>query len=185
MTPSTARVARAWLRPLALFYEMGQRSLPELQSLEGSAIPEPYGRLLVHHRDMTSQLAEFYQDAVALTVLQSRLVEETLCREVVLRLAQTGQPVEYGAIEINLAVCAEPLREQIEEGRRPLGGLLKVFDVAYTSQPKVFFQITSDAMITQALRLTEPAKLYGRCNLLLESSGAVLAKIVEILAPVS
>ena len=56
-------------------------------------------------------------------------------------MAQSDEgPVEYGAIEINLAAFPEPLRAQIVEGQLPLGGLLNAHGFQYRSEPRGYLR---------------------------------------------
>ena len=146
-------------------------------------MPEPYRRLLVHDGDMTSRLEAFHQGEIVLTVLHREKTETAYRREVILRIEETGKPVEYGAIEIHLEAFAPELRARILEEHLPLGGLLNAHGVSYRSRPKAFIRLGADPVMGRLFGAPECPAFYGRCNQLLRADGEVLARIVEVLPP--
>ena len=168
--------------PLQFFYLREDRILPEVALIEGDEMPEPSRGLLVHGTDMTSKLRAYHESAIGLRVLDRELADHYLIRAVVLE-ADSGIPVEFGAIGIRVGVFDESLREEILDGSAPLGGLLNEHGFAYASQPKAFFQVKSDPYISHALHCPLGSVLYGRCNALNDKDGITFADIVEILPP--
>ena len=112
------------LFPLSHFCRVNGHPLPACEIIDGATLPEPYRTLLVHHGDMTSRLEEFHRGPMKLRVLHRETDGDAYRREVLLCAQDSGLPVEYGAIDINLGAFDEPLRVLILEGRQPLGGLL-------------------------------------------------------------
>ena len=146
-------------------------------------MPEPYRSLLVHNGDMTSRLEHFHRSPMKLRILHIERTGNEYRREVLLCAQDSGLPVEYGAIEIHLEAFPEELREQIVEGRLPLGGLLNRAQFVYSSSPRAFLRLLPDLSLTRLFGLENPSALHGRCNVLLGQSGAELAHIVEVLRP--
>ncbi len=171
------------LFPLSHFCEAGGHPLPECEIIEGAAMPEPYRSLLVHNGDMTSRLEEFHGAPMTLRVLHRETDGDAYRREVLLCARDSGLPVEYGAIEINLAAFDVPLRALILEGRQPLGGLLNAHAVSYRSEPRAFLKLAPDSVMDAHFDLEGAHTLYGRSNVLLGDDGRVLARIVEVLRP--
>lgn len=151
--------------------------------LAGPKVPSPYRKLLVHKRDMTTTLDVFHGEPIALRVLFSARNGNLYRREVVLATADSGKPVEYGAISIHLETLPAAARKLVLEAKRPLGAILHGCDVKYTSHPTAYFRITPDATILVALGLKRARPLYGRCNELRDSKKRTIARIVEILPP--
>src|SRR5215210_6027782 len=112
------------LYPLTLFLAQDGRGLPPYILLNQDEVPEPYQSLLVHDGDMTSRLEAFHGGALILDVLHREQKGDAYRREVLLRMADTRVPVEYGAIEIDLAQFGPDVRSKILDGRQPLGGVL-------------------------------------------------------------
>ncbi|MEO8350212.1 MAG: hypothetical protein ABI680_00685 [Chthoniobacteraceae bacterium] len=180
---TTAVADTETLYPLSRFCERDGHPLPSAEVVEGAVVPEPYRRLLVHFGDMTSRLEQFHQAPMKLRVLHREEAGDTYRREVLLCAQYSGRPVEYGAIEINLAAFPPVLRELILEGRTPLGGLLNVHGIRYYSRPRAFFRFTAGRLMSAHFELEDAPTLYGRSNTLLDEADHVLARIVEVLPP--
>ena len=173
------------LHPLPRFFEAAGRPLPEIEAVDSSALSPAAYRLLAHAGDMTSKLEEFFADDMLLRVLQCTHTPDHYRREVVLYGKNTHLPVEYGAIEIELGAFPEALRAEIVAARLPLGGLLNRHALRYRSEPRGFLRVSPCAWLTGLFHLAEPTTVYGRSNTLLGAEGEVLARILEILRPVS
>ena len=171
------------LFPLSHFCHLSGHDLPECEVIDGAAMPEPYRTLLVHNGDMTSRLEEFHRAPMTLRVLHRETDGDAYRREVLLCAQDSGLPVEYGAIEINLAAFAEPLRVLILEGRQPLGGLLNRHEIRYRSEPRAFLKLAPDSLMDAHFDLDGAHTLYGRSNVLRGDGDRVLARIVEVLRP--
>lgn len=149
--------------------------------IESAAVPQPYRRLLVHDRDMTTALARFHRDAIALQVLHREHFPDRYLREVVLRAASAGKPVEYGLIEILLPSFPAMLHPRILSGEIPLGALLNESGLPYWSMPQGFFRLP-DCQLRGVFPADPGGKtLYGRYNHLIHEAGHCLARIFEIL----
>ena len=169
------------VHPLDEFYARSGRPLPPLNELPGHAVPEPYKTLLVHQNDMTPTLEQFHGRSIHLQLLGRRRDENTYFREVILQLDGTDQPVEFGAIRINLSLFTPVAREQILEERLPLGHILEEFKIPHTSRPRAYLRLASDNLINEVLKLSGAHVLYGRRNTLFDPRDLPLAEIVEIL----
>jgi len=170
--------------PLDEFYAQAGQSLPPLTQVEGEAVPEPHKTLLVHRNDMTPTLKKFFHRDIHLRVLGRRRIGNDYFREVVLLLDGTDQPVEFGAIKINLDLVAAHVREQILAEQRPLGHILEENKIPHGIRPSAFLRLASDLFINDALKLTGAQVLFGRHNTLVDSQERPFAEIVEILPPI-
>jgi chorismate-pyruvate lyase len=173
------------LHPLPVLYQHEGNPLPEFKAIPAGELPQPYRNLLAHSGDMTSKLEEFHGDELVLRVLFREDSAGVYRREVLLCSGKTGRPVEYGAIEINLAAFDAGLRSEILDARLPLGGLLNRHRIRYRSEPRAFLRIAADPRLAELFALPAPSALYGRSNVLLDARGRTLAQIVEILPPAS
>ncbi len=161
---------------------------PALEVIPARALLQPYRSLLDHQSDMTSTLEKFHGEPLVLRVLARRQVGNTLSRRVVLVGEESGKPVEFGAIRIDLESFPATARELIREGRRPLGALLAEFAIPYRSRPKLFLKVKTDQEIEAALEIAaegSPPHLFGRENALLTADGRMLAEVIEILPPLA
>lgn len=171
------------LQPLREIYGDARHSLPRLEVVAGSEIPEPYRGLLVHDRDMTRTLEAHHGDAIRLRTWATGVQDGIYRRMVGLLLEHSGRPVEFGATRVHLDRFPEPWRGLILAGERPLGGILNAWGIAYRSSPSAFFRTDGDERIWEALSLQGPVTLYGRRNTLSDPQGNPLADILEILPP--
>ena len=182
MSPATDRIT-SLLYPLTDFYAQAGAESPVVEVIDGPAMPQPYRRLLVHDRDMTPTLEEFCGGPVHLEALRVRRAPEALYRQVLLVPDAGGSPVEFGAIRIELAPFGEKPRELIAGCRKPLGAILRDFQIPHASRPTAFFMVQPDAVIRDALGLENGPTLYGRHNVISDPQDRVLAEVVEILPP--
>ena len=169
------------IEPLDDFYEAEGVPLPPFEEVAGEDVPEPCKSLLVHRNDMTPTLEKFHGRDIHLRVMSRRQKDDEYFREVVLLLDETDEPVEFGAIKINLDRFSPKARAQILEEVRPLGHILAEIVEAHASRPKCFLKFTPDALIKEALQVTGDGPLYGRRNTLWDPEGLPMAEIVEIL----
>ena len=171
------------LYPLDEFYTEAGLALPPVQRVEGLDVPEPCRQLLVHDSDMTPTLEAFHGERIHLRMLARWLDGVSYSRQVVLTLNGSARPVEFGAIVIHLEHFPPAAREEVLEGRRPLGTILHDHRIAHQSRPLSFIRVTSDRIMNEALHLPEPRALYGRRNIIRGGDGNELATIIEILPP--
>ena len=132
---------------------------------------------------MTSTLEKYYGQPVHIEVLARELRDNEYCREVALALDGTRKRVEFGAIKIFLDLFPAEAREEILREQQPLGRILNLFNIPFSSRPRAFLRLTSDQFIDSALQLQWPQLLYGRRNSLIDARERPLAEIVEILPP--
>jgi hypothetical protein len=169
------------LMPLHFFYAPQQCPLPDVEFLAAESLPDPWRHLLVHESDMTPRLRAHHQSEISLEVIEAHKSPTFVMRLVVLHRADDGQPVEFGAIAIQLEGFDALTRQEILEGRTPLGGILEARDIPHQSHPKAYFRMAADAFIAGLLRAAPGEWLYGRCNALCHPDGIVFADVVEIL----
>jgi hypothetical protein len=167
--------------PLEEFYALRGDPAPALSRIEAAEMPEPYRSLLVHQSDMTSTLENFYKEQLHIEAVARRTVENEYFREVILVLNGSGKRVEYGAIKIMLDLFPIEARQEILREQQPLGRILNIFGVVFTSRPRAFLRMASDPFIEGALQLKKRDVLFGRRNTLLDEWDRPLAEIVEIL----
>ena len=123
-------------QPLADFYALSGSSLPEIEEVATSHVPEPYRTLLVHQSDMTSTLERFHRQPILIRVLSRKRHGDFYYREVLLVTHDGTRVVEFGAIKINLSLFPEKSRQAILAESLPLGTILNTHGLAYSSRPK-------------------------------------------------
>ena len=94
MTPLVNKIAEL-LYPLSDFYRSAGAAAPEVEPIEGEAMPQPYRRLLVHSRDMTPTLEAYFGRPTHLKKLQWHETDDALFRQVLLMVdAEQGVGVQ-------------------------------------------------------------------------------------------
>ena len=181
MHDSLSPELKSYLLPLDFFYKSKEIPNPNIEPVDAESLPERERTLLDHDRDMTSTLSNHHNSQLYIEVLECVSNDNYLLRMVVLKSKESQQPVEFGAIGMNLNLFDSDIRNEIEQGVKPLGGLLEQYSVPYKSGPRAFIKITCDELIASLLQVPEGVSLYGRCNELTNSEGFTLADIVEIL----
>lgn len=170
--------------PLSSFYERAKLPLPQIETIPGDAVPEPYRALLVHQKDMTPTLETFHHSRIHLDLLSRDHRGGFYYREVVLRLDHDEAPVEFGANKVFLSQFPEDAQELILLEQVPLGSILRESGVRHRTEAKYFLRIEPDDLITKSLELETPVTLYGRKAVISDLQGRTLSEIVEILPPV-
>src|SRR5580704_5902137 len=171
------------LYPLNEFYEQAGMLVPFARRINGREMPEPYRRLLVHDRDLTPTMEAAYDRKMNLRVLKYSLDDEVFSRQILLIPEGSESPVVFGAIKIYLDEFPAEARNLVLERKLPLGTILESQAMKHFSRPDAFFEVDADASMCQLLNITGPARLYGRRNVLGNSTGRKLAQVLEILPP--
>jgi chorismate-pyruvate lyase len=166
------------------FYELYKVPIPPIVRVEGHDVPEPYRSQLVHNRDMTPTLAEFYRQPMRLRVLNRFLTDNVFAREIVLEAENDGRTAVYAAIKIYVDLFDTEGRRLIFEEKTPFGTILQQRGIVHSARPIAFFEVTADDTIDRALGLTGHGTLYGRRNALFNAEHAPLAQVLEIVPPV-
>ena len=168
------------LYPLDLVYERSGIAVPHVDVVQPGDIPLPYRTLLVHDSDMTLTLERHFGDRVMLRPLSTFTLRGSYFRRVLLVQEYAGQPVEMGAIRMELDAFDEPIRDQIVRNEIPLGRILRDGRFEYTSRVKAFLQVTPNAEMMGVFWMREPRTLYGRRTEIIRH-GAKIGDIVEVL----
>jgi hypothetical protein len=132
--------------PLDEFYSQAGSTLPPIAEVRAGSVPQPYRQLLVHQNDMTPTLEQFHGRKLHLRVLGKRRKGNQYFREVVLLLDGTNQPVEFGAIKINLNLFSAEAQRHILEEQRPLGHIVPECAVQLDFSPRPFCELPPTAL---------------------------------------
>lgn len=146
-------------------------------------LPEPYQSLLAHPMHMTEKVEAFYGDTVEVRVLTSGHREGIYQRKIVLTLRKTGEIVQFGLVQINLACCSPEVSRRILEEKTPLGRILIEHNVLRRIEPTCFLKVTPGPTLAGELGLTECPILYGRTGVIFCDNQPAIA-VLEILSPI-
>lgn len=168
------------LYPLDLVYERAGIAVPEVEVAQPDDIPLPYRTLLVHDSDMTLTLERHFGGRVMLRPLSTFTLRGSYFRRVLLVQEYAGQPVEMGAIRMELDAFGANIREKIVKNEIPLGRILRDGRFQYTSRVKAFLKVTPNPEMMGVFWMREPRVLYGRRTEIIRR-GAKIGDIVEVL----
>jgi hypothetical protein len=157
--------------------------VPAAVSLPGERVPEPYRSLLVHAHHMTVTVERFYGQPVDVRVLETRVDGDEYSRKILLTLRDTGRVVQFGAVQIDLGLLAPVVREQIVEGKTPLGRVLIQNDVFRQVLPTGYLAVMPHRTMCDWFGLAEPRETFGRLGVIY-TDGRPAIEVLEILAPV-
>lgn len=171
------------LYPLDAVYKRAGIDPPSVRAVEAEEIPLPYRSLLVHEKDMTITLEGHFGGRVVLRPLGVFTRGASYFRRVLLVHEESGQPVEMGAIRIQLESFDAVLRERILQNEVPLGRILRDGRFDCRSVPRAFLEVTPNPEIMGLFWMREPRLLYGRRTEVVRE-GRKVGDIVEVLPQV-
>jgi chorismate-pyruvate lyase len=151
--------------------------------MAGATLPEPYRSLLVHSRHMTVTVEAHYGQPVDVVVLESIRDGDDYGRKILLKLRDGSQVVQFGAVQINLALLPIAVRTAIEAEDIPLGRVLIEHNVLTHVEPMAYFQISADAEFAKWFAIEIDTMLYGRLGAIFAGDAAAI-EVLEVLAPV-
>jgi chorismate-pyruvate lyase len=168
------------LAPLDRFYVAAGLALPSVEVVAASDVPVAMRHLLTAPGPLTPRL-EDHHGPLALRVLERRRNGDDYARRVV--LLDDDAPVLLGAIAVDLARLPPAVRAAVLAERQPFGHVV----TTGMTKPSALLRIAPDAALTAALRLPADAAgawLYGRRRTVIDERAAVVATIVDVLAPI-
>lgn len=157
--------------------------IPEAVSVSPDEIPEPYRSLLVHTHHMTVTVERFFGDRVNVRVLETRTDGAEYSRKILLSLVEDGRVVQFGIVFIDLELLAPTVRQQIVEGRTPLGRVLIQNEVLREVRPMGYVKVVPHATMRSWFGMIADEPLYGRLGVI-TADGQPAIEVLEILAPV-
>jgi len=165
----------------SLFPESPDR--PDAIEVLASDLPHPYYRLLVHTHHMTVTVEEFYRSPVDVRVLECRRNGNEYARKSLLAVHSIGRVVQFGLVRINLGVCTEAVRNEIVDGKTPLGRVLIRHNMLRRIEPQAYLRVTLSATMAGWFGVDVGATTYGRVGVIYTGERPAV-EVLEILAPI-
>lgn len=157
---------------------------PDASEIPPADVPQPYHRLLVHTHHMTVTVEKFYQSPVDVRVLNSRRSGNEYARKILLTTRDTEKVVQFGMVRINLGVCPEPVRNEIVEGKTPLGRVLIQHNMLRRIEPVSFLRVPLKPEMAAWFGVETGATTFGRLGVIYTGDRPAV-EVLEILAPVA
>jgi chorismate-pyruvate lyase len=170
------------VRALFAPFPDGGRTAPPARAVLPAEMPQPYRRLLVHHRHMTVALEQFHHAPVTLRVLAEKLEADSYSRKILLLKQGTDRAVEFGILRVSRRFCGRELWDRILEGSTPLGRILASGGFSRRVEPRQYLEMTPSREMQAALNLGKPEKLYGRLAAIF-CEGRKTIEVLEVLPP--
>jgi chorismate-pyruvate lyase len=156
---------------------------PEVVEVTAAEMPQPYHRLLVHTHHMTVTVEEFYRSPVDVRVLSCRHSGNEYARKILLTTSSTGRVVQFGLARIDLGVCPEAVRNEILDGKTPLGRVLIRHNMLRRIEPVAFLRLTLSPQMANWFGADPGATTFGRLGVIYSGERPAV-EVLEILAPV-
>ena len=157
------------------------KNIPKAVTVTPEQVPEPYRGLLVHSHHMTVTVEQFYASPVNVKVLKTQLDGNEYSRQILLTLSDTGRVVQFGIVRMDLGLLSPKVREQIVEGRTPLGRVLIENDVLRKVEPMSYVRVRTNATMNGWFAEAESIDTYGRLGVI-HTDGKPAIEVLEILA---
>ena len=139
---------------------------PDHVEIAGNEVPEPYRWLLVHTHHMTVTVERFYHDAVNVQVLDSVRTDMNYARKILLSLNETKKVVQFGIVQIDLAMLSPNVRDEIVAGKTPLGRVLIQHNVFRVVQPVRYIRATLSEEMAKWFGGAAGTESYGRIGVI-------------------
>jgi hypothetical protein len=158
-------------------YNLFPNSADRSHSVEvvSDEVPEPYHQLLVHTHHMTITVEEYYRSLVDVRVLSWKRTGSEYARKILL---------QFGLVRINLTVCPELVRNEILEGKTPLGRVLMQNNMLRRIEPVAFLRVSLSRTMAEWFGAEQGTTTYGRLGVIYTGDRPAV-EVLEILAPVA
>jgi len=106
--------------PLSIFYDQKSEGQPVFKVVSAKDIPEPQRTLLCHTDDMTPTLEKYHNQTAHLSILGKQPENGYMFRKIAL-VDKNENPLEMGAIKIQISNFPREAQELIYNCEIPLG----------------------------------------------------------------
>ena len=153
-----------------------------VEHIPSATTPEPYRSMLVHEHHMTVTMENYHQCAVDVKVLDSHLDGESYTRKILLSKQGTSQVVQFGIVRFNFETVTAAVKEEILNGKTPLGRVLIQHNVLRHIDLGAILRISTGERLAQHFACEQGTLTYGRlATIFCNNKPAV--DLLEISAP--
>ena len=172
------------LQALTSLFPGDELLIAHAEHVPSALLPEAYKRVLVHDQHMTVAIEAHYGGAVDVRILAKRLEGDVYSRKIVLVKHGSDQIVQFGIVRFDLRYVTQPVRDEILEGRIPLGRVLINHNVLRHIDLGAVLRITAGPGLARDLQMPVGGMTYGRlATIFCDRRPAV--DLLEIPAPLS
>jgi chorismate-pyruvate lyase len=140
----------------------GDSEVPRAAALPPAELPELPRRLLAHNGHMTEVLTRHHGAALSVKPYRIHREGDIYGRRLDLFAAGTDGPVMTGIMIFNLALVAEPVRDEIVQAQTPLGEILIHHRILRRVAPDAFLRFDARDPLAARFGLAPAQPAYGR-----------------------
>lgn len=152
------------------------------RQVDGSQMPEPYGRLLDHEHHMTVTVESFHGSLVDVQVLAHDQDRTTYRRKILLKRQTDQAVVMFGIVRLHLEHLAQDVRAEIESRQKPLGRILIEHKVLRRVELGKLWEVTPGQELQRHFNLSSPEVTFGR-TAIIHCNDQPAIELVEIVSP--
>lgn len=167
------------LEQLVLLFHASLAELGQFREVAAVDLPGSYHQLLAHDDHMTVAMETFHNTSVELQVLQESGDDTSYAREILLRRATDGVPVQYGIVRIHWKFLPPAARRPIESHSAPLGRILIEKDVLRQVRLSQLWSIQPSAWLREQLWDASRNEIFGR-TAMIHCDGSPAIELLEI-----
>lgn len=164
----------------AAFFTTAGRQAPVLRRT-ASPPPAPFRALLAHDRTMTEVLGQAWGGPLTRLTLEEQVGGPGLARTVLL-LSGSGRPAEFAHLRVELDALPTSAAVELRRTATPFGGWLRTRGIEPEIRIETFVEAAPAPLLLELLGCDSGA-LWGRIATLRDPAGRVLARSLEIPAP--
>ncbi|MDA1015736.1 MAG: hypothetical protein O3A00_14940 [Planctomycetota bacterium] len=136
------------------------------EHIPSSLTPEPYKQMLVHNHHMTVTMESYHRSPVDVRVLAERHTPAqdggTYDRKILLLKSGTEEVVQFGIVRFHFQYVTEQVRNEILDGKTPLGHVLINHNVLRQIDLGAILRITAGQALASYLQMEAGEVTYGR-----------------------
>lgn len=136
------------------------------EHIPSSLTPEPYKQMLVHDHHMTVTMESYHRSPVDVRVMAERHNPDknggTYDRKILLLKSGTEEVVQFGIVRFHFQFVTEQVRDEILEGKTPLGRVLINHNVLRHIDLGAILRITAGPALASYLQMHVGETTYGR-----------------------
>lgn len=166
---------------VSLFYD-NPSELGKFTRVTEEEVPQPFRQLLAHSEHMTETVEAYHGTPVNVSVLKSLHEGDFYSRKIMLSRQSDGFPVQFGIPRLNVTCLSDPVREEIEAEKTPLGRVLINHQVLREVQLVALWKVIPGKDLQALFQVQKPLVTYGR-TALIYCDGEPAIELLEIVSP--
>jgi len=136
--------------------------MDKAEHVPAALVPRPYRGLLVHDQHMTVTMEHYHHCEVDVRIIDSRRDDDVYSRKILLSKQGADTIVQFGIVRFDLQYVTPPVREEILEGKTPLGRILINHNVLRHIDLGALLKITAGPGLAEYFHTQRGTETYGR-----------------------